>query len=161
MLNYKEDYGCSGNNSRQRLTYRPSTASAISAPATLDNRTAGRATLNSSNTGGFAMSSITFDTLQVVKKLETKGFDQNQAEGISDALKDVLQTADIATKSDINLVDKQLSEAATKGDLEKVRAELKIDIEKIRAELIKWYVGIAAAQIIGLGYIILRATGKA
>ncbi|MDR3324319.1 MAG: CCDC90 family protein [Zoogloeaceae bacterium] len=107
------------------------------------------------------MSSITFDTLQVVKKLETKGFDQNQAEGISDALKDVLQTADIATKSDINLVDKQLSEAATKGDLEKVRAELKIDIEKIRAELIKWYVGIAAAQIIGLGYIILRATGKA
>jgi demethoxyubiquinone hydroxylase (CLK1/Coq7/Cat5 family) len=58
-------------------------------------------------------------------------------------------------------------ELATRGDVEKVRAdvekfrgELKADIANTKAELIKWYVGGATAQILGIGYFILRVTGN-
>jgi uncharacterized small protein (DUF1192 family) len=51
-------------------------------------------------------------------------------------------------------------ELATRGDMEKMWGELKAEIASTKAELLKWYIGIAAAQTLGIGYFILRALGK-
>jgi hypothetical protein len=59
------------------------------------------ATLTSIDSRDIPMSAAIFDTLALVKTLQTKGFQAEQAEGISDALKDALAVAEIATKHDI------------------------------------------------------------
>jgi len=107
------------------------------------------------------MTAITFDTLAFAKKLEAKGFKAEQAAGVSEALKDALGNADLATRA-------EMSELTTKADLERVRADLKIEIEKVRLEIekvksetLKWYVGIATTQTIAILYVILRVFGKA
>jgi ActR/RegA family two-component response regulator len=53
------------------------------------------------------MSTVPFDTHAIVKTLQTRGFEVEQAEGITDALKDARTVAEIATKHDI----KELREA--------------------------------------------------
>ena len=47
------------------------------------------------------MNAVPFDTHAIVKTLQTRGFEVEQAEGITDALKDALAVAEIATKHDI------------------------------------------------------------
>ncbi|MDR2625176.1 MAG: hypothetical protein LBC37_02480 [Zoogloeaceae bacterium] len=59
----------------------------------------------------------------------TRGFAAEQAEGISDALKDVMTVAEIATKHDI----------------QELRLEFKAEIAPL-----KWGIGICAAGIISL-----------
>jgi len=77
-----------------------------------------------------AMSSITFDTHEFVKRLRDSGFTETQAEALSIAQKESLSQAldgHLATKTDIT-------------DLRRDMAEMKYD-------LLKWVVGIALAQI--------------
>jgi hypothetical protein len=57
---------------------------------------------------GIVMGSITFDTHEFIKDLQTKGFKPEQAEGISDALKKTFTVAEIATKSDIERLNFQI-----------------------------------------------------
>lgn len=47
------------------------------------------------------MSTITFDTHQLVKELQSKGFSPDQAEGINDALKNAMTVAEVATTRDL------------------------------------------------------------
>ncbi|GHU38740.1 hypothetical protein AGMMS50256_38230 [Betaproteobacteria bacterium] len=47
------------------------------------------------------MAAVAFDTLQFVKKLQTKGFKVEQAEGISEALQEVMAVAEVSTKNDL------------------------------------------------------------
>lgn len=91
------------------------------------------------------MGTITFDTLAFAKKLEATGFKADQAAGVSEALKDVIGGAELATKDDLKL------------EIEKIRLE----IEKAKGEILKWYVGIALTQTIAILYVILRVFGKA
>ncbi|MDR0996831.1 MAG: CCDC90 family protein [Zoogloeaceae bacterium] len=83
------------------------------------------------------MTAITFDTLQVVKSLESKGFTPEQAEGISEALKASLQSDELASKADIR-------------SLQMETQELKFDMR-----LLKWMVGVNTA---GLVFIIALLT---
>lgn len=55
------------------------------------------------------MSAISFDTHQFIKKLETRGFSTDQAEGINDALKDALQVAEVSTKRDLTELEYRLT----------------------------------------------------
>jgi len=75
------------------------------------------------------MATITFDTLAYAKKLKAAGFDEKQAEALSEAQKeslaDVLDTT-VATKSDI------------------IRLEKEIAI--VKTEIIKWVAGMLVAQ---------------
>jgi hypothetical protein len=48
------------------------------------------------------MRTLVIDTSSVVKKLEQRGFSRSQAEGITDALKE-LDTSSLVTKSDLEL----------------------------------------------------------
>lgn len=69
------------------------------------------------------MSTITFDTHQLVKELKAKGFSDDQAEGINDALKNALTVAEVATRRDL----KEL-EAATRRDIKELELNLTIKI---------------------------------
>jgi len=79
------------------------------------------------------MSTITFDTLKFVKKLENAGMSQATAEAIaeaqSEAFEELTKTKDLATKNDL--------------------FELKYD-------LLKWIVGLAFAQFALLIGILLK-----
>lgn len=56
------------------------------------------------------MTAITFDTHQLVKELESKGFSQAQAEGINDALKNAMTVAEVATSRDIRDLEQKMKE---------------------------------------------------
>lgn len=55
------------------------------------------------------MTTLTFDTHRFVKTLEQRGFTEDQAEGINDALKDALTIAEVATKHDIRELEYRLT----------------------------------------------------
>ena len=81
------------------------------------------------------MSTITFDTLKFVEKLEKAGVPREQAKAEAEALAEVLDagTQELATKKDMLIA---------LGDL--------------RADLMKWVIGLALAQVGLLVAILLR-----
>lgn len=54
------------------------------------------------------MTTITFDTDQLVNELKAKGFSNEQAEGINDALKNAMAVAEVATCRDLNELETNL-----------------------------------------------------
>ena len=74
---------------------------------------------------------ITFDTLKFVKRLKAAGFNEDQAEALSDAFKDSQETT--------------LEDLATKKDLETL--EIRINGE---LKLMKWMLGFVLAGIAAL-----------
>jgi hypothetical protein len=65
-----------------------------------------------------AMTTATFDTHKLVIKLRNAGVEENQAEAITDAIKEAQQGAQLATKADVETA-----------------------IAKAQTEIIKWTVG--------------------
>ncbi len=72
---------------------------------------------------------ITFDTLAYTKKLKAAGFNEKQAEALSEAQKEslsgILDTT-VATKSDIVRLEKEIA--------------------NVKSEIIKWVAGMLVAQ---------------
>ncbi|MBF0566594.1 MAG: DUF1640 domain-containing protein [Nitrospirae bacterium] len=68
---------------------------------------------------------VTFDTLKFVENLMKSGFSEEQAKGLSEALKDAQ--------------DAGMDEVATKGDLKELKAEIISDI-------VKWVAAMLVAQ---------------
>jgi hypothetical protein len=77
------------------------------------------------------MPAITFDTVKFVKALKAAGFDDAQAEVLTEALKDAQ--------------DVHLAELATKADLREL--ELKLEGE---LKLLRWMVGVMLAGVLSL-----------
>jgi hypothetical protein len=75
------------------------------------------------------MQTLVIDTNGIVKKLEQRGFSRTQAEGITEALKE-LDTSTLATKSDLN---------------DAVRT-LQVGMGDQAITMIKWMTGILIAQ---------------
>jgi hypothetical protein len=77
------------------------------------------------------MPATTFDTLKFVKALKAAGFDDAQAEVLSEALKEAqdIRLADLATKADLRALEL------------KMEGELKV---------LKWMVGAILAGIVSL-----------
>jgi len=82
------------------------------------------------------VANITFDTHQFIKTLQQAGFDEGQAEAVAQAFKEAQQEAEVATKADV--------------------AQLRHELQEQEMRLIKWMVGIAAAQIALLVGILIR-----
>jgi polyhydroxyalkanoate synthesis regulator phasin len=82
------------------------------------------------------MVAITFDTHQFVKDLQAKGFNPEQAEGISDALKNVMVASELATSDDIREI---------RSDIEKLELRVKAELSAL-----KWMVSVAVAGIISI-----------
>lgn len=66
------------------------------------------------------MSSITFGTHKFVRRLQEAGFDQKQAEGLTEAMRSAIDGSELATRKDL-----QIELAPLKADL----------------SLLKWMVG--------------------
>ena len=86
------------------------------------------------------MATITFDTLAFVKQLKAAGFDEAQAEALSNAHK----------KSLNDIIEDRL---ATKKDLKELEFGLKSDIIRLekeiassKTEIIKWVAGMLVVQ---------------
>lgn len=58
------------------------------------------------------MSAITFDTHKFVRKLQDAGFDEKQAEGLTDAMRAAIDESELVTKKDL-----QIELAPVKADL--------------------------------------------
>ncbi|MBF0152864.1 MAG: DUF1640 domain-containing protein [Magnetococcales bacterium] len=71
------------------------------------------------------MTTMTFDTHTAIKRLKAAGFDEKQAEALSDTIKEAQ--------------DAHLAELATKADL-------KLGIAEAKTDIIKWMFGVAAGQ---------------
>jgi len=79
------------------------------------------------------MNVVRFDTLEYANKLKRSGVSEEQAEGMTQAMKQVLESEDIATKQDVEKVRKEV---------EVVRKE----VEVAKAENIKWMAGMLMTQ---------------
>ena len=77
------------------------------------------------------MAAVTFDTLQLVKELQAKGFEAEQAEGISNALKNIMAVAEVATTR----------------DLKELEAHIEIKLAETKAEIIKWNIGAVLGSV--------------
>ena len=88
------------------------------------------------------MASATFDTLHAAKALTAAGFEAQQAEAITDTIREAF-TESVATKADI---------AEIKAEIAETKAELKADIANLYKHL--WLMGLgivtAVAAIVKL-----------
>jgi hypothetical protein len=89
------------------------------------------------------MATITFDTHKFIRKLRDAGFDERQAEGISDAIQSVDIGHDLATRRDVETVRQEIRELELRMDtkLETVCGDMKA---------MKWMLGVIVAGVIAL-----------
>ncbi|OIN90698.1 MAG: DUF1640 domain-containing protein [Comamonadaceae bacterium CG1_02_60_18] len=66
------------------------------------------------------MTSITFDTHKFVRKLQEAGFDEKQAEGLTEAMRAAIDESELVTKKDLHI------------ELSPIKADL---------NLLKWMMG--------------------
>ncbi len=83
------------------------------------------------------MNMVQFDTLKYANKLKLSGVSEEQAEGMTEAMRQVLESQDIATKPDVELETETL-----RKEIEVVRKE----IEVAKTETIKWVAGMLFTQ---------------
>ena len=95
------------------------------------------------------MAGIMFDTHAFIRRLKESGFEEEQAEALSEAMKNVREaiTQEAVTKSDINEVRHEIREIELKigSQLESIRGEI---------TLLKWMMGVLLA---GVASLVLRA----
>ena len=115
------------------------------------------------------MTTLTMDTHKVVKRLRDAGFTDQQAETVTDVLRESREAdlAGLATKADLALlgselraelaqVRTELGGLAAKADLVQVRTELgglaaKADLADVKADLLKWIVTLMLGQAAVIG----------
>jgi hypothetical protein len=88
------------------------------------------------------MSAVTFDTLQAVETLRAKGFTEEQAKGITAAIRQAHEEG-LATKDDVSEVKHEIRELGLGMDTK---------IETLRGELvlIKWMLGFVLAGVMSI-----------
>ncbi len=82
------------------------------------------------------MADALFDTLAVSRELKAKGFDADQAEAITDAVRAGV-TGGVAAKADVSELRTELKTdiAAVKIDISELRTELKTDIAAVKIDI--------------------------
>ena len=80
------------------------------------------------------MTSVTFDTHKFVRKLKEAGFDEKQAEGLTDAMRSAIEESELVTRRDLREMEQRLDNKfeAMKGDM----------------TLVKWMMGALVAMAI-------------
>jgi hypothetical protein len=91
------------------------------------------------------------DTHETGKRLTAAGFTDAQAEALAAAVKSAVDVdlSNLASKADLDALRN-----ATKADL----AELKTDLAELEVRLIKWVIGVGAAATLAVGGMIWTAT---
>lgn len=105
------------------------------------------------------MVAVTFDTHKFVRRLKESGFNDQQAEALTDAVQETQAAADIATKADLREY-----ESVIRNDLKKLEmrldarfagvdtkfASMDAKLEKAKFDLLRWMVGLAVGNFIFL-----------
>ncbi|MDR0577541.1 MAG: CCDC90 family protein [Candidatus Accumulibacter sp.] len=86
------------------------------------------------------MTTLTFDTLQVVQRLKKAGLDESQAEAIAETFRDVQTSADVATRQDVSIAE----------------ARLEARISETKAELVKWVISVGVLQTALIAALLIR-----
>ncbi|GHV58670.1 hypothetical protein FACS1894103_0600 [Campylobacterota bacterium] len=97
---------------------------------------------------------MNFDTLNAVKQLQGFGFEQRQAEGVVEVLKETQSASieNLATKDDL-----KASENSLRGEIKDLRNEMKTQeaivnakFDVVKAELVsvKWILGVLTAAVV-------------
>jgi len=89
------------------------------------------------------MVAVTFDTYKFVRKLKGAGFDEKQAEALTEAVRESHESAELATKGDIENVCREISD---------LRKDMDARFVGVHAELssMKWVLGMVAAGMVAL-----------
>lgn len=89
------------------------------------------------------MATMTFDTHKLVRKLRHAGFEERQAEGLSDVLKDLEFGQELATRRDVEVVRQDVRELGLRSEatFEELRGDMKA---------VKWMLGISVGGVIAL-----------
>jgi len=90
------------------------------------------------------------DTHKTVKKFIALGFTEDQAEGITDAIKE--QNDSVATKGDLKMIKTEIGALRSEMNTEigSLRSEMNTEIGSLRSEMntLKWMVGLVCALMI-------------
>lgn len=87
------------------------------------------------------MTTLTFDTHDIIKKFREKGLAEDLAELQVEAIKDVVKQAVSQVQNDYRLDD-----IVTNKDLDLRIKETELKIETVKAELIRWVVAVGVLQ---------------
>lgn len=87
------------------------------------------------------MASITFDSLEFVETLTKAGFNEQQAKGLSKALKEAAKDDHLTTKE-----ESKTDLAILRADIEITKRELKADIQTSNLTMLKWLVALILGQ---------------
>lgn len=88
------------------------------------------------------MTTVTFDTHEIIKKLREKGLSEELAEYQVEAMKEVARQAVVQVQHDFELDD-----LATKRDLRELELMLKRDLSETKADLQRWIITV----VLGVG----------
>jgi DNA-binding transcriptional MerR regulator len=82
------------------------------------------------------MAVAALDTLSLTKRLRAAGFTEDQAEAVTDVVREASQAdlSVLATKEDV------------RSEITSAKAELKADISDTKAEILKWMFGMVGVQ---------------
>ncbi len=87
------------------------------------------------------MTTLTFDTHDIIKKFREKGLAEDLAELQVEAIKDVVKQAVSQVQNDY-----RLENIVTNKDLDLRIKETKLKIELVKSELIRWVVAVGVLQ---------------
>lgn len=105
------------------------------------------------------MSVAAFDTLKLVRRLESAGMPGAQAAGLAEAFAEIMIT-ELATKGDLRELRAELRAeiGLLRTDMEKMRGELRTEIAASKSDVLRWIVPLMLGQMaLSLG-ILLRVS---
>lgn len=99
------------------------------------------------------MTTLTFDTHDIIKKFREKGLTEDLAELQVEAIKDVVKQALSQVQNDYRLDD-----LVTNKDLDLRIKETELKIEAVKSELIRWVVAVGVLQTTIITALLIKLT---
>ncbi len=99
------------------------------------------------------MTTLTFDTHDIIKKFREKGLTEDLAELQVEAIKDVVRQAVSQVQNDYRLDD-----IVTNKDLDLRIKETELKIEMVKSELIRWVVAVGVLQTTIITGLLIKLT---
>ncbi|MGZ8180794.1 MAG: DUF1640 domain-containing protein [Methylobacter sp.] len=99
------------------------------------------------------MTTLTFDTHDIIKKFREKGLTEDLAELQVEAIKDVVKQAVSQVQNDYRLDD-----LVTNKDLDLRIKETELKIEAVKSELIRWVVAVGVLQTTIITALLIKLT---
>ncbi len=101
-----------------------------------------------------ALAAPFFDTHKFVRKLKGAGFNEAQAEALTDAVRESQASAEIATKQDVAGLEQRVDSKfdLLRHEISDLRKDMNARFDVLRAEMaaLKWGVGIIGAGIVAI-----------